>query len=446
MNLDRALTNGTVVTPFGRFKGSIGIREGKIACITENTAELRAGEIIDAGGKFIIPGAIDTHIHFQDPGRIYREDFEHATAACACGGITTGMAMPTTNLVDVEGYKFNTQTYEGRGYIDYALHGAGRPSNVDQVEDLWTQTGITAIKMFMTYEERVDDATLWEILETLSRHDGLSIIHAENETLIKLFERRLQKQGRKDPMAHNESRPELVEIEAIRRVAYLVEQTNSKAVIAHVSSAAGLEEIKKAQQRGVRIWAESCPHFFTFVREDTEEQGPFLAFTPVMRGEDNRLKMWELLEKGYIDVIGSDHCPAEKWEKEVALDDIWKTHYGIPGLEVYLPSLLDGVNKGLVSLEKVVAATSYNAARIYGLYPRKGVVQPGADADLVVLDMDLEKKFTEADLKSKCPWSPYFGRIFKGWPILTLVRGEVVAKDGNVIGKLGHGKLVIRNK
>lgn len=452
MKVDKLLTNGTLVTAFGRYQSSIGIRDGKIVCISDDASQITADEIIDAEGKFILPGVIDAHIHFQDPGFTHREDFEHGTAACAVGGITTAMSHPMNDpaIVDVESYNANVAAYEGRSIVDYCVHGGGTSDNGEVIEDLWLNTGATCIKMFMCFSVKefpfVQDDAMFDILQRLSKHNGLAIIHCENEPLIKLMERRLQAEGRKDPMAYNESRPEIVEIEAIKRAIFLVEQANAKALVVHVSTAEGLEEIKKAQQRGVQIYAETCPHFLTFVREDMNELGPFLKFSPVMRGEENRVKMWELLNRGYVYSVGSDHCPFEKSEKEAALDDIWKAPNGIPGLEVMLPVFLDGVNKGYTSLEKIVEITSYNPSKLYGIAPEKGNIQVGADADFVVVDMELEKTYTDADRKSKCTWSPYFGKTFKGWPVMTMVRGTVVAKNGQVLVEPGYGKYVPRKK
>lgn len=452
MKVDKLLTNGIIITPFGRLRSSIGIKDGIIACICDNPTEIIADETIDAQGKFILPGVVDAHIHFQDPGFTHREDFEHATAGCAVGGITTAMSHPMNDpaIVDVESYEANVKAYEGRSIVDYCVHGGGTSNNCEFIEDLWLNTGATCIKMFMCFSVKefpfVHDDAMFDILERLSKHDGLAIIHCENEPLIKLMERRLQAEGRKDPMAYNESRPEIVEIEAIKRAIYLVEQANAKALVVHVSTAEGLEEIKKAQQRGVNIWAETCPHFLTFVREDMNQLGPFLKFSPVMRGEENRIKMWELLDKGYVHTVGSDHCPFEKSEKEAAIGDIWKAPNGIPGLEVMLPVFLDGVNRGYTSLERIVEITSYNPAHLYGIAPQKGTVQTGSDADFVIVDMDLVKTYTDADRKSKCTWSPYFGRELKGWPIMTMVRGEIVAKDGQILVEPGYGKYIPRPK
>ena len=452
MKIDRVLVNGTIVTPEGRFEGDIGIKDGRIAAISECGGDFAGGEIIDVVGKFILPGLIDAHIHFQDPGFTHREDFEHGTAACAVGGITTAISHPMNDpaVVDVASYQANLDAYSGRGIVDYGLHGGGTADNIQEVEALWTQTGATAVKMFMCFSVKefpfVRDDAMFDILERLARRGGFAIIHAENEELIRLKERQLQAAGRKDPLAYNESRPDYVEIEAVRRALLMLEKTGAEAIIAHVSTAETLKEIQKARRKGIRVWAESCPHFFTFVREDMVRLGPFLKFSPVMRDEANRMEMWDLLNQGYIQTLGSDHCPFEKSEKEPGLQNIWKAPNGIPGLEVMLAVFLDGVNRGLVSLERIVEVTSRNPARLYGLTPRKGEIRPGADADLVVVDMEMRKAFSARDRKSKCAWSPYEGITFKGWPIMTLVRGEIVADRGEIRVRPGYGRYVPRRK
>jgi len=452
MKIDRALVNGTIVTPEGRFPGAIGIKDGRIAAIAEDDTVFAGAEVVNCAGKFILPGLVDGHIHFQDPGFTHREDFEHATAACAVGGITTAISMPMNDpaVVDAASYQANLDAYSGRGIVDYGLHGGGTAENVGQVEALWTDTGATAVKMFMCFSVKefpfVRDDALFDILGRLAGRGGLAIIHAENEELVRLKERQLQAAGRKDPLAYNESRPEYVEIEAVRRVLFMLEETGAEAIIAHVSTARSLREIARAQRRGLRVWAESCPHFFTFLRQDMERLGPFLKFSPVMRDEANRKALWELLNRGHVQTLGSDHCPFATEEKEPGLADIWKAPNGIPGLEAMLPVLLDGANRGLVSLERVVEVTSRNPARIYGLAPRKGEIRPGADADLVVVDMNLEKTFSAAEHKSKCPWSPYDGMTFKGWPVMTLLRGEIVADKGDIRVNPGYGRYIPRPK
>jgi len=450
MQMDLSIINGEIVTREGRFVGSIGIRNGRIAAITEAAGDIEAEQTIDAEGLQIIPGAIDAHVHFQDPGDTGREDFEHGTRACAAGGITTAISQPVNNppTFDAAIYRQTVAGYRGRGYVDYGLHGGGSPQNLERIESLWTDTGAPALKVMMCYSPKsygmVDDAQLFRIMEMLAVGGGLAYLHAENQALVEMLEDRLRAAGRQDPRAYLESRPAWVETEAVHRALHLAEQTGCRVIFAHVSCAESLEMIAAAKRRGLPVHAESCPHFFTFVDRDIDYHGPYLKFSPVMRDEHNLERMWDLLAQGYVDTIGSDHCPYEKREKEPGETSIWRAPNGVPGLEVLLPVLLDGVARGKVTLERVVEVTSYNPARIYGLYPRKGVLAPGADADLVIVDAGLKKSFERQDIKSKCSYSPYLGRVFTGWPVMTLVRGRLVYRHGEIVGQPGHGRYIAR--
>ncbi len=452
MNVEKLFINANIVTHVGRYKGCIGSIEGKIACISASAQNIEATEVIDLEGKIVLPGAIDGHIHFQDPGFTERDDMMHGTAACAVGGITTAISHPVNNpaVLDIGSYETNLAAYRGKSIVDFGIHGGGTSDNINHIEDLWNQTGATSIKMFMCFSVKefpfVHDNSMREILSKIAKHNGLAMIHCEDGNLIKEAENRLLKEGRTDPMAYNESRPDHVEIVAIKRTIELLKETGARALIVHVSTAEGLEIIRDAQHEGVSIFAETCPHFLTFVREDMLVHGPFLKFSPVMRDEKNRLKLWELLNKGYIHTIGSDHCPFTRAEKEVGLQNIFEAPNGIPGLEVMLPVLLDGVNKGFTSLEKVVEITSFNPANLYGFFPQKGAIQVGSDCDLTVVNLELTKTFTDAERKSKCDWSPYFGRELKGWPIMTVVRGTVVSNRGDICVEPGFGEYLPRLK
>ncbi len=269
--------NGTIVSPTGTYQGCIGTLNGKISCLSESLQGIEAEEIIDLDGLFVLPGVIDAHIHFQDPGFTHRDDFEHATAACAAGGTTTALSHPMNKpaVVNIDSFNENIKAYEGRSIIDYGLHGGGTNDNIADI--------------------------------------------------------------------------------------------------------------------------------------------------------------------GYVDTIGSDHCPFTREEKEAGLDNIFRAPNGIPGLEIMLPVLLNGVNNGHTSLEKIVEITSYNPAKLYGLFPDKGVIQIGADCDLTIVDMEKQRYFNKGDQKSKCDWSPYFGLKFKGWPVMTVVRGTVVCKDDQILVQPGNG-------
>ncbi len=448
--LDKLYLNGIIVTNIGKYPGSIGVKDGKIAVITQDASDLAAKEVIDCGGRFILPGFIDGHIHPCDPGTTHREDFEHLTSAMAAGGITTGMMMPMNVpvIVDTKTFEYTKQVYEGRGYVDYTIHGAAISTNLNTVDSLWRETGATAIKMFMCFSTDdapfVNDEEMYAHLEILAKNGGLALIHCENDGLIRKTERELKEQNLTDGMAYNASHPDYAEVEAIGRAILYLRKTGARAVIVHVSTAEGLRMIHKAQEEGVQVWAETCPHYLTFIDEDMKTLGARLKFSPPMRGKTNRQELWELLEKGYVQTVASDHCPFSAEEKLSSPDNIWNVPNGIPGVQTLAPVLLNAVSQGKISLEKVVELTSLNAARIYGLYPQKGALQVGSDADFVVVDMDLEKEYTEQDNLSKCPWSPYFGLVFKGWPVMTVCRGEVVYQNGKIVGKKGHGKYISR--
>lgn len=452
MKLDKLFVNARIVTHESSFPGFIGTSGGRISVIGGVPGEIEAEERIDLGGRFLIPGVIDPHVHCQDPGLTDREDLEHASAAAAVGGITTILSHPLNEpaAVDSDRYQYTLSCYEGRSYIDYGLHGGAVADNLEQVNELWEKTGATALKIFMCDAgddfPYLKDDMLLRHLRQIKKLGGLALFHAENQELIQWNETRMKALGRTDPYAYLESRPLEGELEAIGRAIFFLEQTGAAGIILHVGSAQGLRLIHAAKQRGVKVYAETCPHYLTFVDEDIGRLGPCLKFAPPMRDETNRQELWRLLGQGYVDTIGSDHCPHRKDESEAGLKNIWAAPNGIPGLEVFLPVLLDGVAHGRLTMRQLVRLTSFQTARLYGLYPRKGGLLPGADADFTILDMDISTCFSEQRRQSKCEFSPYFGMEFTGWPVMTVVRGEVVMRDGQLTGRLGYGRYIPRPK
>lgn len=450
--LDKLLVGGTVVTKDGRNPANIGIVDGKIALIASPDMKPEAKEVIDVTGKFIIPGAIDAHVHCEDPGHTDREDFEHCTAAAAVGGVTTTLIMPTNDplIFSLDAYKLTLEVYKDRAYVDYGIHGGvDDASFAANARELWEETGITALKAFMCFSSvnmgYINDKTLYELLELVAEKDGIAIIHCENDGIVKLGEATVKAAGRTDRASFNESRPGYGEVEAIKRVAYFAKRTGARVSIPHISTAEGLMEVRKAKQEGAKLFAESCGQYFTFTNKDFDEKGPYLKFTPVMRDQANQDRMWELIKEGYVDTIASDHSPFSKEEKDKGLDDIWAAPNGIPGLEPELCIWLNAVNNGKLELEDVVRMTSFNPANEFRL-PGKGRIEVGYDADLVVVDMDKEQEFTADILQTKCGWSPYEGKVFKGWPVMTMVRGTVVAENSKLVGAKGYGKRIDRAK
>lgn len=452
IKVDLLLKNGKIVTDKEIFSGVIGIKDEKIILVAASEEGIKAENEIDLSGKYILPGVIDPHIHFQDPGFTEREDFSHGTQAAAAGGVTTVISHPLDNppTTTFEALKVKEDSYEGNAYVDYAIHIGATSENIKLLPDLWKKTGATAIKMFMCFSVAefpfVEDEAMIKVLEQVKEIGAVAIIHAENDGMLKAMEEKVKATGRKDGVAYNMTHPAEAEIEAIQRAIYYLEITGAQGVILHVSTAEGLKLIHQAKERGVKIWAESAPHLFQFTVEDMEEKGPYLKFSPVMHDKENQQEMWELMKKGYVDYIGSDHSPYTLEEKKTGEEDIFKAPNGIPGVETSLPVFLNAVNEGKITLNQLVKMTSSNPARIYGLSSEKGSLTIGKDADFTIVDMGLEKALQKTDLKSKCKWSPYVGIKLKGWPIMTIVRGSIVYQDGKIVGKKGYGKYLKRKK
>ena len=451
--VDLLLKNGTIVTAEETFQGTIAVRDGKIAAVlSAGECDIPAKETLDLQGLHILPGVIDPHVHVQDPGFTEREDMEHATLAAASGGITTLLSHPLDKpaTTSIEAIKIKEEAYEGNSYIDYGIHAGATSDNIDEISHMWSSTGVTAVKMFMCFSvvefPFVEDEAMLKILKILAASHAIGLIHCENNAMLNIKEQELKASGRKDPMAYNLSHPAEAEIEAIRRAIYFLEITGAEAIVLHISTAEGLKMIHEARERGVKIWAESAPHFFHFIDEDINTIGPFLKCSPVMHSQENQDEMWELLSKGYVHCIGSDHSPYTYEEKARAINDIWKAGNGITGLETSLAVFLDGVNKGKLTLNQLVRSTSLNAAKLYGLYPQKGTICVGSDADFAIVDMNKTKTFIKDDIKCKCGWSPYEGHTLTGWPIMTILRGTVVYADNDIRVPLGFGRYLKRSK
>ncbi|MDD3222753.1 MAG: amidohydrolase [Clostridia bacterium] len=450
--LDMLIVNGTIVTDKESFPGTIGIKDGRIAAVCGPGVYPEALETVDVRGNYILPGAIDPHVHFQDPGFTEREDFKHGTMAAAAGGMTCVLSHPLDNppTTTFENLKVKEDAYEGKAFVDYGIHIGATSDNLEVLGALWNETGATSVKMFMCFSVKefpfVEDEAMLKALKIVAENNAVAIIHAENDGILSMMTKEMHEAGRKDGVAYNLSHPAEAEIEAIKRALYFLEITGATGVILHVSTAQGLELIHAAKEKGVKVYAESAPHLFQFTVDDMVEKGPYLKFSPVMHDKENQKKMWELIQKGYVDYIGSDHSPYTKEEKQVGEDDIWKAPNGIPGIETSLAVFLNGVNEGKLTLNQVAKMTSKNTARIYGLSPDKGTITPGTDADFTIVDMNLKKSIKSEELKSKCKWSPYEGVELKGWPVMTIVRGKVVYDHGKIAGEAGYGKYVQRKK
>jgi dihydroorotase-like cyclic amidohydrolase len=285
---------------------------------------------------------------------------------------------------------------------------------------------------------------LRELFRTLTGFDGITLIHAEDDSILRVNEKMLRESGRTDYLTVSDWRSEDAEFLAISTAVTLAGQTGARAIFAHVSLPASLHIIRNARLEGTKVYAESCPQYFYLTRDDLAEKGPWLKFAPSVRSSETTAQMWTELEMGNIDVLGTDHCPFPKDEKAAGVKDIWKAPYGIPGIETTVRLMLNGVNKKMVSLKRVVQALCETPAMLYGLYPRKGCLMPGSDADILLVDMDVCEKLSNKQIVSKCGWTPYDGMEVQGKVVMTLLRGAVVAENGQPTGDPGFGEFVPR--
>lgn len=450
MKADLLVKNGKVVSPTSIVEANIFVKDGKIIGITDSSVCGEAKQIIDAVGLYVIPGVVDPHVHMMDPGYTEREDFITGTRAAAYGGVTTVIehhrTEPPVYSAKELGEKINYLS--GRSVVDFSLMGGGNPENIDNLEAMWDK-GVTSFKMFtcsLHHQPAMLLGNLFEALTRIKEFNGLALIHCEDDSLTTLGEELLKKQGRFDYLSHYDWRSVLAEEIAVEGVIQVAKKTGAQVVIAHVSSPHLLDKIKAARDSGYPIHSESCPHYFYLSTEDLKAKGPWVKFAPSVRHPEVVKEMWNKLNQGYVSYLGSDHCPFPVEVKQKGVDNIWEAPNGIPGVETSLRLMLNAVNQGLTTLNKVVELMCQNPAKIYGLYPQKGAIMTGGDADLVIIDMEKEDVLSNQKVVSKCSWTPYDGMRIKGVPEHVLLRGQIIVKNGTVIGEPGTGKFIPRLK
>ena len=443
-----AVDNALVVTSRTQYLANLYVSDGKFAAITGPETILDAERRIDAGGKPVIPGCVDGHTHLMDPGYTERETFITGTMAAAAGGYTTVTDHHRTvpAVYSVGPLLEKIEYLKDRSVVDFALMGGLSPENQGELRAMW-DAGITSFKGFTCNLHGVramHSGYLLDTFRTIASFGGRALIHAEDDGIIAYEEERMKREGRRDPMAHFEGRSKLAEEIAVQTVLSLAKNTGANVGIAHVSQPHLALEIRRIQEEGYPVFSETEPHYLSMNTEDLKRLGPWLRFTPPVNTPEMQEKLWELFNKGVFDTIGTDHCPIVKEDKEKGLDDVLAAPCGIPGLETALKLMLTGVNAGKTTLNRIVECMSENPAKIYGLYPKKGAIQVGTDADLVILDMEKEETICNSNVISKCGWTPYDGMRVKGVPERVIVRGHTVFENGTVVGKPGFGQFVPR--
>jgi allantoinase len=440
---DTVIQNGRIVTPAGEQIGSLGVHEGRIAAIA--VAPLQGHETIDATGLVVLPGAVDLHVHFNDPGRTHWEGWGPGSRAAAAGGVTTVVEMPLNCLppvTTVGALEAKLAAARGQSVVDYALWAGLITDNLEHVPAL-ARSGVIGFKAFMSHSSteeftHVEDGLLFEGLRRLRDLGHFLAVHAESNAITQDRARRLQALGRRDRRAWGEARPPVAELEAIHRALFLAKEAGCRLHVVHMSLPEGAAMISAARAAGQPVTVETCGHYLTLTEEDLVGLGPVAKCAPPLRDAARRDGLWAAVLSGQIDCITSDHSPCPTEDKRRGDDDIWAAWGGITGIQTLVPLMLtEGVHRRGMTLERLAALMSQNPAKISGLWPRKGTVQVGADADLLLVDLDREWTVRADWLHSRHRHSPFVGRRMRGWIQRVLLRGRSIVLDGEIAGEPG---------
>jgi dihydroorotase len=443
---DLVICNGSLVTPDTVIEASIAIKDGKVLAVGDLEAMPLARELFDASGLHVLPGAIDDHVHFRDPGYPHKEDWESGTAAAAFGGVTCVFDMPNTipptGTAEILAAKHAIAA--AKAHVDFGLYGLLGDDTIAHVPDL-VAGGVIGFKLYMgnTFGKipSPDTGATLECFEVAAATGKRVSLHAENNDIMERRQKRLMAAGKRDQWAHLAARPNVVAVEAVSRAAILAEWTGARIHVLHISTVDELRPLREAKARGVDITGETCPHYLMLSIEDYNRVPGVMAVNPPVREAHNQAPIWAALLDGSIDVIATDHAPHTPEEK--TRNDIWTVDCGFPGVETQMPLMLTEVNAGRMSICDYVRMSAYNPARIWGLYPRKGALTPGSDADIAIVDLAREHVIRDAEIQSRSKISPWDGRKVKGLPVHTLVRGRFVMKDRQLIaGTKGFGRSV----
>ncbi|OZU87805.1 allantoinase AllB [Virgibacillus indicus] len=458
--MDLILKNAVIPQGDRKVETNILIDNGEIVGFTNAVNGLAADEIIDIKGNLVVPGCIDPHTHFMDPGFTHRETFTTGTRSAAAGGITTHIDMPCCSkpsVRDKESFHKKIEPLRDQAYIDYCFWGGMTGEDVREglLDNIYPQIeeGVVAFKVYMTPSvptfPKVTDAEMLEIFSKIAP-TGMPIgVHAENYEICTFYTEKMKKEGRMDGPAWAEARMPLAEKVAIQLIISFAEATGARVHVVHMTTKEGVELVREAKKRGVKVTAETCPHYLVLNAQDSmTERGTFAKIAPPLREKEDNIVHWQGLADGTIDFVGTDHAPYEiETEKDAPDSDIWNSFPGIPGVETMVPILVsEGLNKGRLSLSRFVEVTSRNAAIHYGIYPKKGSMELGSDADFTVIDLDREYTIDEQKTESMAKYNPLHGMELKGKPIQTIVRGKVVYDEdnGGIVGKSGYGEYVKR--
>ena len=453
--MELLLKNANIVTDKENYISDIYIADGIIKKIEKNI-EIPDIKTIDIEGKYLIPGGIDVHTHFNIDVGIAKsvDDFYTGTVAAACGG--------TTTIIDHMGFgpkgcslHHQLEKYhefaEKNAVIDYSFHGVIQHIDNEILNEIdsMISDGIPSFKGYMTYDYKLSDKDMLKLSYKLSSSGGLLTVHPENNDIIDYLKNKFVTEGKLSPKYHGESRPSRCEGEAVNRMADITSVTDCPLYIVHLSCEEGLNHIKEAKDKGQKIFAETCPQYLVLDESCyslPENEGLKYICSPPIREKYHQEKLWEGIRKGYIQTVATDHCSFNFSEQKLmGKDDFRKCPNGLPGVETRVALMFsEGVSKGRIDINKFVEVVSTNPAKLFGIYPQKGCIAAGSDADLVVIDPKIRKKITKGELHENTDYTPFEKIEIIGCPVMTISRGEIIVKDNKFIGQKGRGKFLKR--
>ncbi len=453
---DLVIKNAEIITAADHYHGDIAIRDGKIVSISGQLAPSDAAEVIDAKGRRVTPGGVDAHCHLDqasDDGSVGADDFFTGTRSAACGGTTTVIpfAMQFKGQSLAEAVADYHRRAEGKACVDYSFHliiTDATPAVIAEIPQMVAQ-GYTSFKIYMTYDAlKLSDGHILDVLEATRQSGAMAMIHAENDDCISWLTQRLKQQGKTAPRYHALAHSAIGEREATHRAISLAELVDVPVLLVHVSSRAAIEQIYWARGQGMHIFSETCPQYLFLTAEDLgiddDFHGAKCICSPPPRDTDSQQAVWTALANGTFSIFSSDHCPfnydasGKLLHGEGASFD--KVPNGIAGLETRLPLLMsEGVLQNRITPQRFVELTSTAPARLYGLYPRKGTIAVGSDADLVIWDCETRVTIRNEELHSAADFTPYQGKEVNAWPALTISGGKIIWQSGNFSGVAGAG-------
>ncbi|WP_088011957.1 dihydropyrimidinase [Gottfriedia acidiceleris] len=457
--MKKIIRNGTIVTATDTYKADILIEENKITAIGLNLV-CKNVEVIDASGHYIFPGGVDPHTHLDMPfgGTVTKDDFESGTIAAAFGGTTTIIDFCLTNKGEPLQKAIDTwhEKSKNKAVIDYSFHLMIGEINDDVLKELpkvIEKEGITSFKVFMAYKNvfQADDATLYRTLLAAKEYGALVMVHAENGDVVDYLINQALAEGKVEPIYHALTRPPEVEGEATGRAATLTGLANSQLYVVHVTCAEAVEKITEARNNGIDIWGETCPQYLVLdqsMLDKPDFEGAKYVWSPPLREKWNQDVLWNALKNGNLQTLGSDQCSFDfKGQKDLGRDDFSKIPNGGPMIEDRVSILFsEGVKKGRISLNQFVDIASTRSAKLFGLYPQKGTIAVGSDADLVIFDPNCKRTISSETHHMAVDYNAFEGMEVSGEAVSVLVRGEFVIKDKQFVGNAGSGQYLKRKK